>query len=219
MGAMTKAKAPATLLFLPGGLAAGDDAALARALVREDPTASRVAWSRFAPMVHRMLKRALGPGQDVEDIAQEVFMTFFRKVKGLRVPEALRAFIIAITSMTVRYELRRRALRRWLRLGKEPVEEVVDAQAPSADSEAREALRRFYAILDGVNARDRTAFVLRFMEGLELTEVASALDISVATVKRRLGRVWERVARLVERDPVLRAYSGQRGAGYGEDMT
>jgi RNA polymerase sigma-70 factor, ECF subfamily len=216
MGAMSKAKIPATVLYLPGGLAELDDAALARALIRGDATVPRVAWSRFAPMVHRMLKRALGPGQDVEDIAQDVFMTFFRKVKGLRAPEALRAFVIAITSMTIRYELRRRALRRWLRLGSEPLEDVVDDQAQGADSEAREALRRFYTILDSVNARDRTAFMLRFMEGLELTEVASALDISVATVKRRLARVWDRVARLVERDPVLRAYSGDLATARGE---
>jgi RNA polymerase sigma-70 factor, ECF subfamily len=215
---MSKAKVPAPLLFLPRGLTELDDGGLALALVRGDSSASRVAWTRFAPMVHRMLKRALGPAQDVEDIAQEVFLTFFRKVRGLRAPEALRAFIIAITSMTIRYELRRRALRRWLRLGQDPVEDVVDLNAVAADSEAREALRRFYVILDSVNPRDRTAFVLRFMEGLELTEVASALDISVATVKRRLGRVWERVARLVERDPVLRVYSGSVVPGFGEDI-
>ena len=68
------------------------------------------------------------------------------------------------------------------------------------------ALARFYKILDRVNATDRAAFVLRFMEGLELTEVAAALKLSLATTKRRLARVWARVMLLVERDPVLVHY-------------
>jgi RNA polymerase sigma-70 factor, ECF subfamily len=215
MASMSRAKVPAPLLFLPGGLADADDAALARALMRGDASAPRVTWTRFAPMVHRMLKRALGPAHDVEDIAQDVFLTFFRKVRDLRAPEALRAFVIAITSMTIRYELRRRALRRWLRLGHDEIDEVPDLGPGSPDSEAREALRRFYTILDSVNARDRTAFVLRFMEGLELTEVADALDVSVATVKRRLARVWRRVSLLVERDPVLKGYRNTGGVPTG----
>ena len=74
------------------------------------------------------------------------------------------------------------------------------------DTDAREALARFYKILDRVNATDRSAFVLRFMEGLELTEVAAALKLSLATTKRRLARVWARVLLLVERDPVLVHY-------------
>src|ERR1051325_5467647 len=97
MPPMSKANAPAPLLFLRGGLADTDDASLARALIRGDVAAPRVMWARFAPMVHRMLKRALGPAHDVEDIAQDVFLTFFRKVRDLRAPEALRAFVIAIT--------------------------------------------------------------------------------------------------------------------------
>jgi hypothetical protein len=32
------------------------------------------------------------------------------------------------------------------------------------------------------------------------------MDLSLATIKRRLARVWSRVSLLVERDPVLREY-------------
>ena len=61
-------------------------------------------------------------------------------------------------------------------------------------------------ILDRVKPADRTAFVLRFIEGLELAEVATALDTSLATAKRRITRVWKRVSLLVERDPALAHY-------------
>ena len=198
---MREAEQMARLILLPGAtLSEADDATLARALIARDPQAPRVLWQRFAPMVFRMLKRALGPGHDLEDLAQEVFLCVFEKVRGLREPKALKAFVISVTVLTTRHELRRR----WVRLSRKS--DAAETEVVTPDTDAREALTRFYGILDRVNVNDRAAFVLRYMEGLELTEVASALGLSLATTKRRLSRVWNRVVLLVERDPLLAQY-------------
>jgi len=181
-----------------------DDAELARALIERRPGAPAALWGRFSPMVHRMLRRMLGPGHDVEDVVQDVFLCVFQKVGGLREPRALRAFVISVTALTARYELRRRWVGRWVRLGRDP--DRPDTRVFHPDPEARQALVRFYDILDRVKPADRTAFVLRFIEGLELAEVAAALDTSLATAKRRITRVWKRVSLLVERDPALAHY-------------
>jgi RNA polymerase sigma-70 factor, ECF subfamily len=125
-------------------------------------------------------------------------------VRTLREPKALKAFVISVTVLTTRHELRRRWVRRWVRLSGKT--DAAELEVVTPDTDAREALARFYKILDRVNTTDRTAFVLRFMEGLELAEVATALGLSLATTKRRLARVWARVILLVERDPVLVEY-------------
>ncbi|MES1171842.1 MAG: RNA polymerase sigma factor, partial [Bacteroidota bacterium] len=181
---MRDAAQTARVVYLPGGqLTAADDATLARALIAGDDHAARVAWSRFSPMVHRMLKRTFGPGHDVDDMVQDVFLCLFRKVGGLREPNALKAFVISITAMTIKYELRQRRLRRWIHLSGD-MAETEGPRIEQPDAGARQALVSFYAILDRLSARDRAAFVLRFFEGLELTQVADALDISVSTTKR-----------------------------------
>ena len=203
---MPEAVPAARLVYLPGGqLATADDATLARAMMAGDAHAPRVAWSRFSPMVFRMLKRTFGPGQDVDDMVQDVFLCLFRKVGGLREPKSLKAFVISITAMTIKYELRQRRVRRWIHLSGA----VSDLEAPRTeqpDAGARKALVSFYAILDRLSARDRAAFVLRFFEGLELTQVADALGISVSTTKRHLARIWRRVVLLVRRSPELIGY-------------
>jgi RNA polymerase sigma-70 factor, ECF subfamily len=206
---MREVERGARLLVLPGAaLDESDDADLARALIARDPQAPRALWRRFAPMVFRMLRRALGPGHDVEDLAQEVFLCVFEKVPTLREPKALKAFVISITVLTTRSELRKLWVRRWIRLsGKtDPTGKAV----VHLDTDAREALGRFYGVLDRVNAQDRTLFVLRFMEGLGLLEVAAAAGLSLATTKRRLTRVWSKVRLLVERDPILAEYITNR---------
>jgi RNA polymerase sigma-70 factor (ECF subfamily) len=181
-----------------------DNAELARALIAREPQAPRVLWRRFAPMVFRMLRRTFGPCHDIEDLAQEVFLCVFKKMPTLREPQALKAFVISITALTSRTALRRRYAQRWLQLSSE--NDASEQAVVRSDTDAREALARFYAVLDRVNAGDRTLFVLRFMEGRNLLEVAAASRLSLATTKRRLARVWSKLILLTERDPVLSQY-------------
>jgi RNA polymerase sigma-70 factor, ECF subfamily len=189
-------------------LADADDATLAQALIARDPLAPRFLWDRYAPMVYRMMRRSMGPDHELDDLVQDVFLCVFDKIRTLREPRALKAFVISVTVLTARHEFRRRWVRRWVRLaGKNGTPAEVESFTP--DTDAREALARFYRLLDRFSPRDRTAFVLRFMEGLELTEVAAALGLSLATTKRHLSRVWAKVALLVDRDPLLAQYRPQ----------
>lgn len=206
---MREVERGARVLVLPGTtLDESDDADLARALIARNPQAPRALWRRFAPMVFRMLRRSLGPGHDVEDLAQEVFLCVFEKVPTLREPKALKAFVISITVLTSRSELRRLWVRRWIRLSNKG--DATGKAVVNLDTDSREALSRFYGLLDRINAQDRTLFVLRFMEGLGLLEVAAASGLSLATTKRRLTRVWSKVILLVERDPILAEYLTNR---------
>lgn len=178
------------------------DALLARALILGDREAPHTAWLRFAPLVHRILKRTFGPWGNVEDIQQEVFIAFFRKVPGLRDPKSLRVFVLSITARTIRYELRKRKARRFVQRGHAPAEPAGPFSAP-ADVGPRQALVTFYAILERLNSWDRTAFSLGVLEGLELPEVANSLGISVSSTQRHLTRIWKRVAGRARMSPAL----------------
>ena len=180
------------------------DAALACELQARSPDAARVVWQRYSPLVRRMLARSLGPGRDVEDSLQEVFLCLFNKVSELRNPAALRAFIVSIAIRTLRHEIRRRKLRSWLRLdGNVAVE---DLRAVNPDPDAREALIRFYALLDRINTRDRSVFVLHVIEGMDIEAIAEALEVSVPTIRRCFARARERISLLAGRDPMLVDY-------------
>ena len=73
-----------------------DDAVLAQALIDGEAEAPALAWRRFYPVVEMTLRRMLGPDGDIEDLAQDVFLRFFRKVAGLKKAESLRSFVMAI---------------------------------------------------------------------------------------------------------------------------
>jgi RNA polymerase sigma-70 factor (ECF subfamily) len=190
------------------------DAELIAAFLRDEEWAAAGLWDRYAPLVRRILSRALGPGQDLEDLVQESFIRLYRKLPGLRDAEACKSFVVTIATRVLQTELRSRWLRRWLGLFDDGT--VPERAGESADLEARDALHRFYRLLDRLGPQQRTVFVLRQIEGLELTEVAEAAGVSLATVKRWLPRITRRLHAQAQRDPALHAYLTETGFQMGE---
>ena len=178
--------------------ASATDLELARALIDGTSNAAEAAWERYAPLVHRIVSRAIGPDAEVEDVTQEIFYRLFSRIGTLRKPEALRSFVISFAIRIVKWELRRRRARRWLTLSE--TGDVPDEQLMVMDAENRYALRRLYGLLDRLSTRERLVLVLRHVEGMTLEEIAAAMDLSLATVKRGLRRASARVSQMVDAD-------------------
>jgi RNA polymerase sigma-70 factor (ECF subfamily) len=155
------------------------------------------AWliERHAPRVTRVLARILGRDAELVDHVQEVLMRAARDIEALREPTAFQAWITALAVTEARRVLRRRARWRWLW----GAESRTDVEAIGTDgSAAQEAVRAVYAAMGRLAVDERVAFTLRHLDGMELTEVATATGLSLATVKRRLARAEERFAKLTE---------------------
>jgi RNA polymerase sigma-70 factor (ECF subfamily) len=188
-----------------------EDIALIDALGRGEPWAAEEVWSRHAASIRRLMTRALGPRPEVDDLTQEVFMRVFSRIGVLREPGALREFVFAVGVNVLKRELRRRWVRRKVLLSDSG--SVPEVEAPGADPEARDALERCYAILDKLGARERAAFVLRYMEERTLEEVAVGLGVSLRTTKRIVSRAAERVGKHVGSDEGLRTFFDRRTDG------
>jgi RNA polymerase sigma-70 factor (ECF subfamily) len=156
-------------------------------------------------MIFRFLERALGPSGDAEDLTHEVFVCLFSKVRGLRDRNALRSFLFSIAIRVLKRELRRRRVRRLFNVS--GIEQFPEQSVMEFDVEARQALRKLYAILDRLSDQERSAFVLRHVEGMSLDEVSSALGVSLATAKRRLQRASQTVSHAADMEPSLGSYS------------
>lgn len=180
--------------------------ALLHAVVCGDPSAPGLVWDMFHVSVRAVLRRSLGPGADVEDALQEVFIQFFRSASAVREPEALGGFMTGIAVRVARGELRKRRVRRWFSLTRDGELPEPDPEHDPSREAARRAVKRLYAILDELDDESRLLFVLRHVERLELVDVAAALDVSLSTVKRKLARVTPVVIARCKRDQELCGY-------------
>jgi RNA polymerase sigma-70 factor (ECF subfamily) len=191
-----------------------NDADLVNAVGADDAWAPAMLWERYSPSVRRMMEKALGPGPEIEDLTQEVFLRLFVRLRSLRDPSALRAFVQSVAANVLKWELRRRWVRRNIRLS--PTGTLPDLGSRSDDPEARQALQRCYLVFETLTANERVAFVLRYMEEMTVDEVAAALSVSLSTAKRYVNRAASKVAARVAQDADLRSFFVPSGKGQGE---
>jgi RNA polymerase sigma-70 factor (ECF subfamily) len=201
----------------PGGASEPDDEErLVDALRAGRPWAERALVERHGAAARRVLARILGAGAELDDLSQEVFLRSIDKIGDLREGVPLRSWVVSFAVFVAREALRRRARRRWL-LFFAP-EELPDreGEAPDGDAgtDARRALRATYEVLDRMAVDLRTAFALRHIDGMELTDVAGACGVSLATVKRRLEKAEATFGARAKNHPVLRAWT-EEGSRWG----
>ena len=182
-----------------------DDADLVAGVLAKEAGAAGRMWDRYAWLVRRVLRRMLGP-VDVEDSVQDAFLRLFRDLGALRDPATLRSYLIGITLHVAKSELRRRRAKRWLSFEGDGASAEPEVLPAEEWHEPRAAVLRLYKMLDRISDERRLVFVLRFVEGLELAEVAAVLDCSLATTKRRVADAARRVSVLAAADPLLAPY-------------
>jgi RNA polymerase sigma-70 factor (ECF subfamily) len=189
----------------------GGDGALVRAARGGDRRACQTIWKKYAPLVQRLVGRFFGPGPDHPDVCQEAFLRVFKRLDELREPAALPGFIIGVTLGVARNESRRRRIRAIV--GLNSTDEWPGAVAPGSADEAREAVRALYRLLDSLGAEDRSLFVARYVEKMEMTDVAAVHKMSLSTIKRRLARLAQRVDTRMKSEPALTEYVGLLSQG------
>jgi RNA polymerase sigma-70 factor (ECF subfamily) len=178
---------------------AATDGEVARALTAGETWAAAETWRRFAPMVLRLARRTLGSGTEADDVGQEVFCRVYRGVRGLREPDSFRNFIYTCALHVLQNELHRKKMRSWLSFERPELLDVQDAGA--LDIESRDLLRKFYALLNRLSARDRIVFILRRVEELSIEEIAAKMGSSESTIKRSMARASTRLSRWMEDEP------------------
>lgn len=162
------------------------DAALV-AGVREGRRQAQEALFRRHARLAMGLAFRLMPEEDPQDIAHDAFMNAFTRIGQLRNPEQFSTWLGSIVVFEVRRRLRRRRLLSRLGFGQASDDELEVRPAATASAETKAALADLYRGLASLSAEERLAVLLYRVEGYELTEVASALDLSLATVKRRIA--------------------------------
>lgn len=186
-----------------------DESELIAGLCRRDPAAAQTLYAQYSSLVRRILIQVLGSDRDVDDLVQDTLIVVVNRAPALRKVQSFRSFVIGVAIHLAKNEIRRRAIRRFV--GLEDVTDVPLIDPHDADS--AQVARHLYGALDKLETSSRMAFILRFVHGCELAEVASACGCSIATIKRRLTRAEMRLSKLFEVDPVLREHLRELALG------
>lgn len=163
------------------------DAALVVAAKAGEAWAQEALFARHAGRILALTQRMLGSSDEADDLVQDTFVRALCNLNRLENSQAFAAWLTAIAVHGAQKRLRRRRL--LVRLGLRSVEPVDPelAISPSAPPDVASELRAVYRAVSSLRAEERIALVLRRVEGMDLSEIAQHMRLSLATVKRRLA--------------------------------
>lgn len=192
-------------LLRPGGDGLPSDADLvARALVGER-FAFQLLYRRHVTSIAERVTRLLARSGEAEDVVQDAFVAAFRDLRQLSEPMRFGHWLMGIAVHQAHRRFRRRRLlaRFGLDRGVDDarLEQVVD---PAAAPDVRLELARLDGALGRLPAEPRLAWMLRYVEGCGLEELAEQCGCSLATAKRRIARADERLRAELGEHPSLR---------------
>ena len=141
----------------------------------------------------RHMLRARGHAAS-EDVVQDVLLRAYRALRADARPMALRAWLYRIAHNRCLDELR----------GERPTAELLadelpgDGVDPAAAFGRRERLRELIGDIQSLPAQQRSALVIRELDGLSYAELAEALDTTVPAIKSLLVRARVNLATAAE---------------------
>jgi RNA polymerase sigma-70 factor, ECF subfamily len=173
----------------------GRESALVQRCAAGDEAACTELVGEHQRMVIQLAMNLLGDRDEALDLSQEVFLRVFRTIHRFRGQSSLRTWIYRIAVNQARN--RHRFWRRRHRADQVSLDEhlathgefVSEGDAtPERVLAQKELAARLQAALDRLPFDQRTAIVLREIDGLSYEEIAFSLGLAIGTVKSRLTR-------------------------------
>jgi len=204
-------------LELPAGQAGGkaaaakapgaaDDRELVRRAQNEDQAAFEELVRRHQHRVFAVAGGILRRREDVEDIAQQVFVKAYFSLKRFDQRAAFSTWLYKITVNECWDMLRKKKVRPLVYesdLSEEQSRQVIAAAEKDGGgpdiSERLEARERVENLLEVLDERDRLMLILKEVEGFAVEEIADVLDLNANTVKVRLFRARRRIVNKVRK--------------------
>ena len=173
----------------------GREAALVQRCAEGDESACAELVAEHQRMVVQLAINLLGDREEALDLSQEVFLRVFRTIHRFRGQSSLRTWIYRIAVNQARN--RHRFWRRRHRADQISLDLHIATHGdflsggdatPDRLLAQKELASRLERALDGLPFDQRTAIVLREIDGLSYEEIAFSLGVAVGTVKSRLTR-------------------------------
>lgn len=164
-----------------------------------DTAAFNQIVSAYRRRILGTISRLIGRPEDVEDVAQEVFIRLYFSLEQLRTPEVFEPWLYRLT-VNASYDYLRKSRRRMeFRMADLSEQQVMMADAAAGsraqddEAEKRRVRDTVSGLLGAVSEDDRILLTLKEVEGLSLKELEKIYHVNENALKVRLFRARQRV--------------------------
>ncbi len=159
----------------------------------------------YRPKVFRYILASLRDREAAENLTQECFVKAYQARGRFRGEASINTWLMQIAVNLVRDHCTNSRLQFWKRTMKTGVdvsaagEWMEDGQlSPEAAAVARQRVTAVWTAAEKLPERQRTVFLLRFVEDMDILEIVAATGMAEGTVKTHLSRALQAVRRQIE---------------------
>jgi len=156
--------------------------------------------ARYRPQIFRFLLSSLRDPDAAETLTQDCLLKAHRNWGSFRGDSSVMTWLLRIAINLQKDHWRSRRMQFW----KTTSQNAVDADdasnwlpslesSPEQQAVAKDQVRLVWKAVKELSERQRTVFVLRHVEEMEIHEIATAIGLSEGTVKAHLSRAMGRV--------------------------
>ena len=182
-----------------------------------DQKAFELLVAKYQRRIFRLISRFVRDTALAEDVAQETFLRAYRAIGQFRGDSQFYTWLYRIAVNTAKKSLsdsaRDPVIRESSTVSEDGEtfvsgEQLTDMETPGAVLASREIARTVNAAMEALPEDLRTAIALREIEGMSYEDIAQAMNCPVGTVRSRIFRAREAIARQLR--PLLGTKSGER---------
>lgn len=158
------------------------------------------AAALYRPQIFRFLLASLRDPDTAETITQECLLKAHRNWSSFRGESSILTWLLRIAINLQKDHWRSRRFQFWRQTTTNAVDSDDAAQwlpsgesSPEAQVMARDQVKQVWQAVKGLSERQRTVFMLRHIEEMEIQEIANTVGLSEGTVKAHLSRAVARV--------------------------
>ncbi len=149
-------------------------------------------YYRYRGWIYALACRFCRNEHDAHDVIQDAFFYFFNKFPGFKLRCQLKTFLYPAVKHLALNRVKKTA-RSTSRDGE--LDEIPAGEVRDEDRERRELLE----VVQGLPEAQREVVILRFADGLDLREIADAVEVPLGTVKSRLHHALRALRSRVEK--------------------
>ncbi len=178
-----------------------DETKLVGRICRGDFEAFHELVELYKKKVYYLAYDMTGDHHDAEDISQEVFIKVFRHIKKFRKEAALKSWIYQITVNTCIDVQRKKSKKPQVLMEGLEMDSLQQQTGwpgsrnsePERHAEANMIQQRIQQLLLKISPKERSAFVMRYYNEFNTSEIAKILDVSTNTIKSFLFRARKKL--------------------------
>ena len=158
-----------------------------------DRSAYETIVNQFAPMVFRLIGRFFRTREDVEDLAQDVFLKLFARIDQIKPDENFPGWLARVTVNTCYDELRKKRRRR---IALETYGPLIPTETPGVAPDP-DKFGKMRVALETLDAKFKVPLILKEVEEMSVEEIARTMGITQTNVKVRLFRARKKLSEML----------------------